>query len=167
MVELWILQYQVRAGFERDPLLRRAWGDLPVSFCQDQEDLNACAYLDVKVNKWEIDKRWSAIQPREPWIRLEFFRGDSLRVFLAECGVSLVIWGAPECLVVLRIDEGGWEIDRRLAMTLASVIADGGAIFAREGRDLFPIANVQMETFTSAELKDMLSRASLNETPEN
>ncbi|MDG9762597.1 hypothetical protein, partial [Stenotrophomonas sp. GD04064] len=39
---------------QRSAWVRAAWGDLPVSYFQSDENLNDCGFIDLKVNKWEI-----------------------------------------------------------------------------------------------------------------
>lgn len=41
---------------DREILVSRAWGDVPVSYIQDQEAFNDCSFLDLKVNKWELNR---------------------------------------------------------------------------------------------------------------
>lgn len=59
---------------QRSVWLRAAWGDLPVSYFQSDENLNDCGFIDLKVNKWEISgSRFQG--DLDPFIRVEILKG--------------------------------------------------------------------------------------------
>ena len=62
---------------QRDVWIRSAWGDAPISYVQDHEFLTNATFFDVKVNKWEIDKRASFDTPDDVWIRVEINRREN------------------------------------------------------------------------------------------
>jgi len=105
-------------------LLGEAWGkEIPVSFVQDNEELDAASYLDVKVNKWEANSKWSDIQNEEPWIRIEILRDSSLINFLDENKSQFPVDKKNYFLVVLELDNGRQEIDQVLLALLVKIIS--------------------------------------------
>ncbi|OUM05708.1 hypothetical protein BW686_20365 [Pseudomonas syringae] len=109
---------------ERENLILQAWGDVPVSHFQDEDVLNDCSFLDLKINKWEVNKQWSAQQESEPWIRMEILRGQALEDYLQNDGEMLRHATQHEALVVVELDEGGLDIDDFLLMRLISVFSE-------------------------------------------
>jgi len=58
---------------QRSAWVSAAWGDLPVSHFQSDENLNDCSFIDLKVNKWEISGsrlQWGL----DPFIRAEILK---------------------------------------------------------------------------------------------
>nr|WP_288912674.1 hypothetical protein [uncultured Pseudomonas sp.] len=106
---------------DRAFLSSQAWGDVPVSYVQDHEFINECSFLDLKVNKWEIDSRWSIKQESEPWIRIEVFKGQALEEYLLNEDCPLSIEAARETLIIFGLDEGGTSVDDMLLLRLVSV----------------------------------------------
>jgi hypothetical protein len=157
MIEYWVVLNAGRADLERKALLCRAWGRLPVSYVQDHEDLASCTYLDVKVNKWEIDSLWSKLQPQEPWIRLEFFRGELLDPLLGKYGLSLASRKSCNTIVVIRVDEGGSDIDRKLALALASALTSGESIYQVDNEGLLQRSITSEDVPTGSEFMRLLS----------
>jgi len=146
---------------ERSALLKRAWGDLPVSYIQDRAKINSCSYLDVKVNKWEVDKRWSIMSTQEACIRIEFLRRDKLANFINERDLPLAVNTGSDVLVVLQIDGDVPEIeaDRKLAEALAVAIADGGRLYVYDEGMLSTESNSQpISALSAPALKDLLLR---------
>lgn len=107
----------------RSDWVEQAWGDVPVSYMQDDETLNNCSFLDLKINKWELSAAWSERHKlrREPMIRIEILRGEERNRFLTESNCSLIMASANGTLLVLELDEGGWDIDEILLLRLVSV----------------------------------------------
>lgn len=132
--QYWILLKNGHCIPEREMLLSSAWGDLPVSYSQDHEEINFCSYLDVKVNKWEIDKKWSKVQFPEPNISIEFFRKKELAAFLDGKHLPFVVNREHDTLVILQVDVGGWDIDQKLTVALASVIAGTEPIYVQDAQ---------------------------------
>lgn len=114
---------------ERKFLIDQAWGDFPVSYFQDDESLGECNFLDIKVNKWEINSEWSVLQGDAPWIRVEMLRGASLEEYLNDQGVFPLINGCGELLLVFELDDGGNELDEILLLRLVMVFWGGGVIY--------------------------------------
>lgn len=114
---------------ERDCLIRKAWGNVPVSYFQDEEDLNACSFLDLKINKWEINGEWSCRQFEEPWIRIEVLRGQVLVEHLRAETWSPPMNSAEETLIIFKLDEGGSELDEVLLLRLVSVFFGDGKLY--------------------------------------
>lgn len=106
---------------ERDYLIGQAWGDVPVSYVQDNECINECSFLDLKINKWEMNKRWSDRQNVEPWIRIEIIKGLLIDEYLENKKYPLYMDCACESLIVFELDEGGIAIDELLLLRLVSV----------------------------------------------
>lgn len=106
---------------DREILVRRAWGDVPVSYIQDQESFNDCSFLDLKVNKWELNKKWSAKQNSELWIRIEKLKGVALDEFLHRDGSLWPVDMAEKTLMIIELDEGGSALDHCLLLRLVSV----------------------------------------------
>ncbi|WP_175654038.1 hypothetical protein [Pseudomonas sp. Marseille-P9899] len=106
---------------ERGLMVSQAWGDLPVSYFQDQEVFNDCSFLDLKVNKWECNSLWGSKQEVEPWVRIEIFRGPALSEYLQNEGSFLFEEFSGGALIVLELDEDGSEIDEVLLLRLVSV----------------------------------------------
>lgn len=69
----------VRPIPQRDVWIRSAWGDVPISYVQDHEFLTNATFFDVKVNKWETDKRAAFDMPDDVWIRIEIKRRDNVQ----------------------------------------------------------------------------------------
>ncbi|MEL4168391.1 hypothetical protein [Pseudomonas sp. ZS001] len=128
---------------EREILVRRAWGDVPASYIQDQEVFNECRFLDLKVNKWVVNKQWSNQQNSEPWIRVEMLKGGALKEYLRNESCSLSLDVTDEALVILELDEGGLELDEVLLLSLVSAFHSGYKIyrwvdgFQEVGEDIF------------------------------
>lgn len=106
---------------DRNYLIVQAWGDVPVSYVQDNECINECSFLDLKVNKWEINRRWSDRQSIEPWIRIEILRGQLLDEYLENKNCPLCIDSACESLISFELDEGGIDLDELLLLRFVSV----------------------------------------------
>ncbi len=114
---------------ERENLILQAWGDVPVSYVQDEELLSACSFLDVKINKWEVNKQWSTQQESEPWIRMEILRGQALEDYFQHNGKTLRNAGQYKALLILELDEGGVEVDVFLFMRLISVFSESFKVY--------------------------------------
>lgn len=113
---------------ERKSLVCQAWGEVPFSYFQDHESLNESSFLDLKVNKWEVNAEWSRKSEDEPWIRIEILRGGAITEYLAAQGFSLVV-GVGEALLSIEMDDGGGEIDEILLAHLVSVFMPGNRVF--------------------------------------
>lgn len=109
---------------DRKSLIERAWGDVPVSYIQDNEVLSECTFIDLKINKWETNSRWRAKQDSEPWIRVEILRGAAIKEFLGRDDGLVAVDFAGGTLVVLELDEGGNELDDMLLFRLVSVLGE-------------------------------------------
>lgn len=114
---------------ERENLILQAWGDVPVSYVQDEELLSACSFLDLKINKWEVNKQWSTQQESEPWIRMEILRGQALEDYFQHNGKTLRNAGQYKALLILELDEGGVEVDVFLFMRLISVFSESFKVY--------------------------------------
>ncbi|MFL6956882.1 hypothetical protein ACJ7C5_03790 [Nocardiopsis yanglingensis] len=113
---------------QRDVWIRAAWGDVPVSYFQGDEDLNNSSFLDLKVNKWEIGSdEWAGMI--EPFIRIEILRAHALVEHLGETEYRPPVDAAQQTLVVLELDEGGSELDECLLKRLVSILADGNRLY--------------------------------------
>jgi len=106
---------------DREILVSRAWGDVPVSHIQDQEAFNDCSFLDLKVNKWELNREWSAKQNSELCIRIEKLKGAALDDFLHRDGSLWPVDLAEKTLMIIELDEGGSALDHCLLLRLVSV----------------------------------------------
>jgi hypothetical protein len=106
---------------ERDYLISNAWGDAPVSYVQDEVAFNECSFLDLKVNKWEVNNEWSKQQVSEPWIRIEKVEGEVLNDFLLNEGSAWPKENVPEKIITIELDEGGSEVDEILLQRLIAV----------------------------------------------
>jgi hypothetical protein len=106
---------------EREFLVSQAWGSVPVSYVQDEEAFNECSFLDLKVNKWEVNSEWSNKQDSEPWIRIEKFKGDALEELLQKEGCRWASEMAGKTLMVIELDDGGTKLDYFLLLRLVSV----------------------------------------------
>ncbi|WP_092418662.1 hypothetical protein [Pseudomonas sp. NFPP07] len=109
---------------DRGFLISQAWGDVPVSYVQDHEIFNECRFLDLKINKWELNSRWSNKQDSEPWIRIEILKGQVLEEYLQNEGCPLSVEVARETLMIFDLDEGGSAVDDMLLLRLVSVFYD-------------------------------------------
>lgn len=114
---------------ERDALVAQAWGDVPVSYFQDAGRLSACSFLDIKVNKWELNSEWSREQGGEPFIRIELLREDSREDMSRVESFSPPMDGKREALIVFELDDGGNEVDEVLLLRLVSFFAGGSRIY--------------------------------------
>ena len=114
---------------ERDLWVSQAWGDVPVSFIQDDEVLNGCSFLDIKVNKWEVNPLWSSRQEVEPWIRIEIFKSGQLEQFLQTETFPVSVDAACETLMLFELDEGGSELDFLMLRRLVSVFFGRGKVY--------------------------------------
>ncbi|WP_455805261.1 hypothetical protein [Pseudomonas fluorescens] len=106
---------------ERALLVSEAWGSVPVSYVQDQEIFNECSFLDLKVNKWEVNSQWSSKQYLEPWIRIEKLTDEGLEEFLQQDGCRWSLDMTGKTLIIIDMDEGGGAMDDMLLMRLLSV----------------------------------------------
>jgi hypothetical protein len=130
-------EYVVAVGREaslppRNVLISQAWGSLPVSYFQDHEDLDECSFLDLKVNKWEINDLWAG-NGIEPAIRIDILKGAALSDFMRnhDFPISCV---AYERLLVLKLDEGAEAIDEMLLLRLISVLVGIGKVYVLRQR---------------------------------
>ena len=130
---------------ERDLLVSQAWGDAPVSYVQDQEIFNECSFLDLKVNKWQVNAQWSSRQGSEPWIRIEILKEQALEEYLQDEGHSLPIEVSHEILVVFELDEGGVGLDEILLLHLVSAFYKNRKVY----RWCDDFKEVSEETFTT------------------
>jgi hypothetical protein len=106
-------------------LFNKAWGhDLPISFIRDAQDLESACFVDVKVNKWEANEKWSGIQLEEPWIRIEIVRNQALEEFIMENEIQGLVDSKKMFLIALELDGQATEIDRILIGYLVKAIAD-------------------------------------------
>lgn len=106
---------------DRESLISQAWGDVPVSYVQDHEIFNECSFLDLKVNKWELNSQWSSKQQSEVWIRIEILKGQVLEEYLKNEGCPVPVEAACETLIVFELDEGNSAVDNMLLLRLISV----------------------------------------------
>lgn len=113
---------------DRRFLVGQAWGDLPISYFQDGEVFGEGAFLDLKVNKWEINSKWSAKQDNEPWIRIEVLQGRTAEEFINNtmCPLPEVL---NKKLIVMELDEGGGAIDEMLLQRLVAVFCEAFRVF--------------------------------------
>lgn len=112
---------------ERESLVRQAWGEVPISYFQDHESLNECSFIDLKVNKWEVNAEWSRKSEVEPWIRIEILRGGAVAEYLVAQGLSLVVERGG--VLSIEMDDGGCEVDEILLVNLVSVFMPGNRVF--------------------------------------
>ena len=103
---------------DRQTWVEKSWGYLPTSYSQDNEDLNKATYLDVKVNKWELNNKWSSSQLDEPIIRIEMIRGKSLAEFAPTN--DLQEGQDPTLLLIFELEGDGVEVDYNLFVNLIS-----------------------------------------------
>lgn len=130
---------------DRELLISQAWGNVPVSYVQDHEDLNECSFLDLKINKWEVNSQWSSTQDSESWIRIEILKGKVLEEYLQNEGCPLSVEVARETLVVFELDEGGIAVDDMLLLRLVSVFYGRFRVYRWSDR----IEEVSANTFAS------------------
>ncbi|BFM49948.1 hypothetical protein [Marinomonas sp. THO17] len=115
----------------RASIVNDAWGEsIPVSFVQDAEVLNDASYLDLKVNKWEANGKWSEMQEQEPWIRVETYRDERVREFLDENQLRLTVNNKNCFLVALELDDGWQEIDQVLLACVVKALVKIQNIYA-------------------------------------
>jgi hypothetical protein len=105
----------------RETVVSQAWGDVPVSYVQDHEVFNECSFLDLKVNKWELNSEWSGKQVSEPWIRIEKHQGAALDDFLRNDGSLWPVDMTGKTLITIELDEGGSALDYCLLLRLVAV----------------------------------------------
>jgi hypothetical protein len=114
---------------ERELLIGQAWGDVPVSYVQDQECLNDCSFLDLKINKWEVNPNWSGRQDSDVWIRIEILKEARLVEYLQNEVCPLSVDVDHEILVVFELDEGWSAFDNLLLLRLVSAFCDFSKIY--------------------------------------
>ena len=105
---------------ERSSLVYQAWGDVPFSYFQGHESMAESGFLDLKVNKWEVNAEWSRNSDGEPWIRIEIVRGARVAEWLATHGLACMA-GMGGVLLIAEMDDGGGELDEVLLARLVSV----------------------------------------------
>ncbi|HEL3778442.1 TPA: hypothetical protein UOA91_003115 [Stenotrophomonas maltophilia] len=125
---------------QRDAWIHAAWGDVPVSHFQSDEDLNNCSFLDLKVNKWEIGSEERA-EESEPFIRVEILRAHALVEHLGETVYRPPADAAQEIILVLELDDGGNELDEGLLKRLVSILAQGNRLYC--WKDGFRLAGME------------------------
>lgn len=109
----------------RQEWILAAWGTIPISYVQESEDINEASYLDIKVNKWELNPVWSKVQAQEPWIRIEFIRGEEIRY-------QTQATKRDRLLVILELDGPCKEVDYQLLYRLAQVLVQNYGFELRE-----------------------------------
>lgn len=115
----------------RASIVGGAWGeDIPVSFVQDNEVLNEASYLDLKVNKWEANSKWSEMQDQEPWIRVEIYRNEQIKKFLRDNGLRFAFDSEDYSLVALELDEGWQELDQVMLGRVVKVFVESQKLYA-------------------------------------
>ncbi len=113
---------------ERNSLVHQAWGDVPFSYFQGHESMAESEFLDLKVNKWEINAEWSRNPDGELWIRIEIVREARVAEWLATHGLAWMA-GMGGVLLIAEMDEGGGELDEILLARLVSVLSPGNRAF--------------------------------------
>ena len=147
---------------DRGLLFEEAWGkDIPVSFVQDNETLDAASYLDVKVNKWEINEKWSHLQSEEPWIRIEVLRGQGFKKYVTENECPFIGDNNDSFLVVFELDEGGVQVDEFLLARLVKTTSETHRPFAYDESGKYVPC---FEYFQSLPPKEMVKTLCLLET---
>jgi len=136
----------------RISLLEKAWGEeLPVSFLQDAEELDAASYLDVKVNKWEANDKWSKMQAEEPWIRIEILRDNSLENFLRKNKRLFFVDNESCFLVVLELDSGWQDIDQILLARLVKEVSETDQCYACDDSGKYIACSKYLKSLPSKE----------------
>jgi len=119
---------------ERAFLVNQAWGSVPVSFVQDEEAFNDCSFLDLKINKWEVNVEWSGKQVVEPWIRIEKIKEEKLDEFLKKENRPWPLDVAGKTLMTIQMDEGGSALDDVLLLRLVSVFLERFKVYRCDDR---------------------------------
>ncbi len=127
----WIACSNENALPERDVIFRSVLRDkrseLQISYISNDVDLNKATMLDFKVDKWAIDPRWRDLQEDEPFIRIEFLRGEQRRSFFEKNkGIidSQVLAAGDNYIVTMELDDGNInEIDIAILTCLAGWFA--------------------------------------------
>lgn len=114
---------------ERQDLINRAWGDLPTSHIQGGEKIKDSDYLDIKVNKWEVNPLWSKRQSPEPFIRIEILKDEKLNSYLKSSGLTDRLAVESNFAMVIEMDEGAIDIDQVLMLNLFAVLSNFSDIF--------------------------------------
>lgn len=114
---------------ERELLIAQAWGDVPVSYVQDQERLNECSFIDLKINKWEINSKWSGQQDSDVWIRVEILKEAALVEYLQNEVCPLSVDVEHQILVIFELDEGWSAFDNLLLLRLISAFCGFSKIY--------------------------------------
>ena len=115
----------------RKSMVEIAWGeDVPISFVQDNEVFNEASYLDFKVNKWEVNQKWSEMQDEEPWIRLEIIRDIQIKDYVSENKLTFSFDYKRYYLVALELDDGWQEIDQALLARVVVSLAKNKKVYA-------------------------------------
>lgn len=117
----------------RGMLFSCAWGSLPASYFQDDEALEKCSFIDMKVNKWEVNERWRLRQADEPWIRVELVRGDDVAEYLAAFSSVLPAGRIINTVALFDMDEGAEEVDEILLLRIAFAFSGGDSIYLTDG----------------------------------
>ncbi|CCP10558.1 hypothetical protein SMSKK35_2172 [Stenotrophomonas maltophilia SKK35] len=113
---------------QRDVWIRAAWGEVPASYFQGDEDLNNSSFLGLKVNKWKIGSdEWAGMI--EPFINIEILRAHALAEYLGETIHRPPVDAAQEIILVLELDDGGNELDEGLFKRLVSILAEGNRLY--------------------------------------
>ncbi|WP_434771303.1 hypothetical protein [Pseudomonas entomophila] len=114
---------------ERQALVNKSWGDLPTSYIQGGEKINDSDYLDIKVNKWEVNPLWSKRQSPEPFIRIEILKDKKLNAYLKSFGLTDRLAVESNFAMAIELDEGEIDIDQALMLNLLAVLSDFSEIF--------------------------------------
>lgn len=114
---------------KRDFLISEAWGKVPVSYFQDQESLNDCTFIYLKINKWEINSQWSSQQDSEPWIRINILKGKTLKEYVQNEEHLLPIGATSETILVFELDDTENDLDEILLLRLVSVFGNNSKIY--------------------------------------
>ncbi len=95
---------------QRADLISKAWGERnPVSFFQSDEDLNKATFLDVSINKWEVNPKWSDEYDVAPLVRIEILRGSAVKDFTSEN--HIIVPSDTLSALVFSLDDGYKNID--------------------------------------------------------
>jgi hypothetical protein len=107
---------------------------VPVSYVQDDENLNFCGFLELKVNKWEINTESRECGRFEPYIRCKISKAGAAETSRASFDFSSLLGAGCETYIVLESDEDAGEVDNMLLLRLVAVLSRAGKAYVLRDR---------------------------------
>ncbi|KQV15875.1 hypothetical protein ASC74_26140 [Pseudomonas sp. Root329] len=141
---------------ERREWLSEAWGDVPTTHFQSDESMLDSIFIDLKINKWELNAAWSSRQGLAPIIRIEILRDESLVEFVNNHASLICDEVDAKVLMVFELEGESMDVDFIILMRLVAALCGRGRCYQWAEKLEFLDEKALADLPSSVELKDML-----------